>query len=1271
MGRLVRLEVENFKSYKGQQTIGPFHKFTSIIGPNGSGKSNLMDAISFVLGVHSSHLRSHNLRDMIYRPSALNEQSQVNGYRPTNGDAQQPNQAHVLLIYETSEGREMRFMRIAHISGHAEYRFNDKTVSYAEYNAALEKENILVKAKNFLVFQGDVESVASQNSKDLTKLVEQISGSLEYKEEYDRLKKEQDRAIDESAHTFNKKRGISAEIKQYQEQKKEAENFERLVRQRRDVVVEYLLWKLYHVEQKSTALEKEASERRMAADGATEDHNQLEKQFKEARKAAAMAHREKTKTELQIKKVKKQLEEQGPELLGMEEQVKHIQKKLDQTKKTGERLKREHDQQQNMTKLQKASQEYEVYISLGEGNIQSWIKNQLFMLFKIFMDNLYILRKQQVNIQAVNEKQQLENLKRQYRMEQEHLKQTNSKTEEFQARKVQLLEDQRQLIEDGDALTSEAQTLAEELEKQKKTLETLENERQSTHKREVELNEQLQDVLNKLMEAKIGQKESEKETKFNECLNLMKQIFPGMHGKLSDLCRPTQRKYDVAVATVLGRNMDSIIVDDQKTAIDCIQYMRDQRAGTATFIPLSSISVPPLNDRFRNYTRGSRLAFDIIECDKKFESVIQYACANSLVCDNMNIAKDICYNKNEEVKAVTLDGTVIHKSGLMTGGQSQHQKRPRWQERDIDGLLRSRDKLLAELNELNKHKRMGSTEQAVKSQCTGLEAQLSVLREEITTLERKLQDVRGELRYVEEQISNADAPSTQTQEKINTLSDSIEQTKTLIAQVEDSIFGDFCQRLGIETIRDYEKLQLGIPEEVLETRAQFAAQRSRLETQLLFEKEQWTELGERLAYLEKQYQENHQWMEQYQTKVHTMKESLKGAKEDMASFNAELYQHTIHEDEKQQVILDLRHHLESKGRDVESYLKEMLQFETEIEKVHAERVSIFRKCKLEDIDLPMSRGSLDDVMMDESTIMSNHDMNSMEIEDPSQSSIQSTDWMVEVDYSKLDDDLRNDNDMERENVFKENIKQLGEKIDQMAPNLKAIDRLEGVEQRLKEVEASFDTARKAAKRAKEAFNNVKQKRYKRFYDAYSHISERIDEVYKDLTKNTNFPAGGTAYLSLEDTEEPYLNGIRYHAMPPMKRFRDMDQLSGGEKSIAALALLFAIHSFKPSPFFVLDEVDAALDNTNVIKIASYIREHANDSFQFIVISLKNTLYEKAESLVGIYRDQGINSSKTLSLMVPIYLFIYLFCLIKRKSLTYSPCFFSIIARYLSRKVKYT
>ena len=122
-------------------------------------------------------------------------------------------------------------------------------------------------------------------------------------------------------------------------------------------------------------------------------------------------------------------------------------------------------------------------------------------------------------------------------------------------------------------------------------------------------------------------------------------------------------------------------------------------------------------------------------------------------------------------------------------------------------------------------------------------------------------------------------------------------------------------------------------------------------------------------------------------------------------------------------------------------------------------------------------------------------------------------------------------------------------------------------------------------------------------------------------------------MDIEDSDEPYLDGIKYHAMPPLKRFRDMEHLSGGEKTMAALALLFAIHSYQPSPFFVLDEVDAALDNTNVAWIANYIHDHAAPGMQFIVISLKTGLFQNSEALVGIYRDQNENSSNSLTLDV--------------------------------------
>jgi len=203
----------------------------------------------------------------------------------------------------------------------------------------------------------------------------------------------------------------------------------------------------------------------------------------------------------------------------------------------------------------------------------------------------------------------------------------------------------------------------------------------------------------------------------------------------------------------------------------------------------------------------------------------------------------------------------------------------------------------------------------------------------------------------------------------------------------------------------------------------------------------------------------------------------------------------------------------------------------------------------------------------------------------------------------------------------------------MSPNMRAIERLETVLTRLKSTEKEFDAARRAAKRAKDAFEDVKTQRLTLFQKAFSHIAEQIGTTYRELTRSAQFPMGGQAYLDTEDSAEPFLSGLKYHAMPPLKRFRDMEHLSGGEKTIAALALLFAIHSFQPSPFFVLDEVDAALDNVNVSRVAKYVKEHAGPGMQFIVISLKSGLFQESEGLVGVMRDQSRMSSRVVSLDV--------------------------------------
>jgi structural maintenance of chromosome 1 len=191
-------------------------------------------------------------------------------------------------------------------------------------------------------------------------------------------------------------------------------------------------------------------------------------------------------------------------------------------------------------------------------------------------------------------------------------------------------------------------------------------------------------------------------------------------------------------------------------------------------------------------------------------------------------------------------------------------------------------------------------------------------------------------------------------------------------------------------------------------------------------------------------------------------------------------------------------------------------------------------------------------------------------------------------------------------------------------------------QRLKNSKTDHDKAKNDATKATQKFLKIKASRTKRFMEAYNHIEEALKTVYSDMTKSSKHPLGGNAYLSLDDTEEPYKGGLKFNAMPPMKRFRDMEQLSGGEKTVAALSLLFAIHSFHPAPFFVMDEVDAALDNINLRKIVNYIGQRSKTDFQCIVISLKDAFYEHSNSLVGIYRDVATSASQSLTLDLTKY-----------------------------------
>nr|CAB3481779.1 unnamed protein product [Digitaria exilis] len=341
-GRIHRLEVENFKSYKGTQTIGPFFDFTAIIGPNGAGKSNLMDAISFVLGVRSAHLRGAQLKDLIY---ALDDRDkEAKGRR-----------ASVRLVYHQPNQEELHFTRTITGAGGSEYRIDGRLVTWDDYNAKLRSLGILVKARNFLVFQGDVESIASKNPKELTALLEQISGSDELRREYDELEEQKARAEENSALVYQEKRTIVMERKQKKAQKEEAEKHLRLQQDLKLLKTEHSLWQLYTIEKDTEKMEAELAEDRESLQQVQEENQSADSELTAKKKEQSAFLKKMTLCEKSIAKKRLELDKKQPELLKLREQISRLKSKIKSCKKEIDKKKDDNKKHlEEMRRLQSA-----------------------------------------------------------------------------------------------------------------------------------------------------------------------------------------------------------------------------------------------------------------------------------------------------------------------------------------------------------------------------------------------------------------------------------------------------------------------------------------------------------------------------------------------------------------------------------------------------------------------------------------------------------------------------------------------------------------------------------------------------------------------------------------------------------------------------------------------------------------------------------------------------------------------------------------------------
>uniref|UniRef100_A0A3B3RSM2 Structural maintenance of chromosomes protein n=1 Tax=Paramormyrops kingsleyae TaxID=1676925 RepID=A0A3B3RSM2_9TELE len=1210
MGYLKLIEIENFKSYKGRQIIGPFHKFTAIIGPNGSGKSNLMDAISFVLAEKTSNLRVKTLKDLIHgapvgKPAA--------------------NRAFVSMVYCEDSGEERTFTRVI-IGSSSEYRINSKVVGLSEYSEELEKLGILIKARNFLVFQGAVESIAMKNPKERTALFEEISRSGELAQEYDRRKKEMVKAEEDTQFNYHRKKNIAAERKEAKQEKEEAERYQRLKDEVVRAHVQLQLFKLYHNEAEIEKLNRELSHRNREIDKDRKRMDRVEEELKEKKKELGRMMRDQQTVEKEIKEKDAELNQKRPLYIKAKENTAHKIKKLEAARKSLQNAQKmykkrkadmeELDREQGAVEM--ARQEFEERMeeeAQSQGQDLTLEENQVKQYHRL---------KEEASKRAATLAQELEKFNRDQKADQDRLDLEERKKVETEAKikqKIREIEENQKRIE---KLEDYISTSRQSLDEQKRMEEELTEEVEQAKRRIDEINMELNQVMEQLGDARIDRQENSRQQRKAEIMESIKRLYPGsVYGRLIDLCQPTQKKYQIAVTKVLGKNMDAIIVDSEKTGRDCIQYIKEQRGEPETFLPLDYLEVKPTDEKLREL-RGAKLVIDVIRYEPPhIKKALQYACGNALVCENVEDARRIAFGGPYRHKTVALDGTLFQKSGVISGGASDLKaKARRWDEKAVDKLKEKKEKLTDELKEQMKAKRKEAELRQVQSQAHGLQMRLKYSQSDLEqTKTRHLSLNMQEKSKLESELANFGPRINDIKRIIQSRERDMKDLKDRMNLVEDEVFVEFCKEIGVRNIREFEEEKVKRQNEIAKKRLEFETQKTRLGIQLDYERNQLKEDQEKVQMWEQTVKKDESEIERLKKEE---QRHMKIIDETMAQLQDLKNQHLAKKSEvndKNQEMEEIRKKLGGANKELTQLQKEVTAIETKLEQKRSDRHNLLQACKMQDIRLPLKSGTMDDISQEEGSSQAEESVSSSQ---KTSSTVLAKEALIEIDYSILSDDLK---DSLSEEEIKAEMNNLQQRLNEQqsilqrisAPNMKAMEKLESVRDKFQETSDEFEAARKRAKKAKQAFEQIKKERFDRFNACFESVSTNIDEIYKALSRYTMCHF---AFLGPENPEEPYLDGINYNCVAPGKRFRPMDNLSGGEKTVAALALLFAIHSYKPAPFFVLDEIDAALDNTNIGKVANYIKDQSMQNFQAIVISLKEEFYTKADSLIGVYPEQG-------------------------------------------------
>lgn len=1178
---LKSLEIQGFKSFANKLVFEFKGGITGIVGPNGSGKSNVADAVRWVLGEQSAkQLRGAKMEDIIF--------SGTQTRKPLGF-------AYVAITLDNSDHQlaidydEVKVARRVYRSGESEYLINGthcrlKDVQELFLDTGIGKEGYSI------IGQGQIDKILSGKPEDRRELFDEAAGIVKFK----KRKATAEKNLDEEKQNLCRINDILAEIeKQVEPLEKQALVAKEYLKYREELkildvnmfLIEYerILEEQKNVDDKLQIATRDLESSKNSFDQTKEEYEKLEAQIEEFDSALDEKKMDLNNYRLHKEKLEGDIKVYKEQITASEQNREHYQERIDAVNRELEdkelQLKTYYEQKSSLDEKIDSFDDVQNQMNTELENILAEIAS---ITKSIDECNSMVYHYMEENSNRKAEIQKYETILEQSSIGKATLNQRLLKNKSNESLLQIDWDEKQELSQSIVANIQELQGINTDVENKLRELQNNIKEKENAYRdlqQKYHQEKSRMDSLKNMTERYEGYGNSIRK------IMELKQSNPGIEGVVADIIK-VKKEYETAVEIALGGSIQNIVTDNEVTAKSLIEYLKKNKFGRATFLPLTSVSGRGgFKDNNVLKEQGViGLANSLVEHDKKYDGLVEYLLGRIVVVDTINNAIALAKRYNYSLRIVTVEGDLLSPGGSMSGGSYKNNSNLLSRRREIEEIESKVTAISDQMKEnttcIESYKKERDSNRYMyesnKAKLQELSLSQNTVKMQMQQIESKKQEIRALYEEIQKESNEID---TQTLELRN----------------------------AVEQLREIQEDNQLKSKEAEAMMAEYAKQ---LEEKKLLEKA----CNDKVASLKLECSSLEQQNQYVVENIKRVKVDIDKLKDELQEIQSKLTQAKQHMDSRVELTNNTKSQLEYDEKLIESLTKDLEEMVAKKEKLSKDhKAFLARREELSNMVNDLDKESYRltgqrEKLMDQLDTQVNYMWQEYEL-------------TYSLALAKKNEEYDNIPQMKKMiQTLKQQIKSLGD------VNVNAIEDYKNLLERYELLKTQHDDLIEAEEALKKIIEELDIEMRKQFNEKFSEIRDQFDLVFKELF------GGGKGTLELMEGEDILEAGIRIIAQPPGKKLQNMMQLSGGEKALTAISLLFAIQNLKPSPFCLLDEIEAALDDANVKRYAKYLHKLTTHT-QFIVITHRRGTMASADTLYGVtMQEKGVSTLVSVSLI---------------------------------------